>query len=88
MTSQVMPAYMVLAAALVLLAVALVYASMRLLSRRQVQCPADGKQAEVLVEFRRANPWAKDSAERVVQCSHLPGAVTCNQACIHCAKPQ
>lgn len=88
MATQVMPVYVVLAAALVLLVVALTYASMRLLSRRQVQCPGDGKQAEILVEFRRSGPWAKGGSERVLQCSHLPGAVTCQQACVNCNKPE
>lgn len=82
MTTQVFPAYAVIAMALVLLAVSLLYSSMRLLSRRRVQCPADATQADVLVELRRTNPWSKGGAERVLQCSHSPGAVTCNQACL------
>lgn len=86
MATQVMPVYAVLAMALVLLAAALAYTSMRLLSRRRVQCPADGKDADILVEFRKASPWAKGSGERVLQCSHSPGAVTCDQACLGCAK--
>lgn len=84
MATSILPAYAVMLAAVLMLAAALAYVSMRMLSRRQVQCPGDGEQAEVLVEFRKANPWSRAGRERVLQCSHQPGGVTCNQACLGC----
>lgn len=88
MATSILPAYAVLVAAVLMLAAALAYVSMRMLSRRQVSCPADGEQAEVLVEFRKTSPWSHDGRERVIQCSHQPGGVTCNQACVNCDRPR
>lgn len=88
MATSMLPAYAVLLAAVLMLAAALAYVSMRMLSRRQVTCPGDGEKAEVLVEFRKSSPWSQDGRERVVQCSHQPGGVTCNQACVNCDRHQ
>ncbi len=88
MATSMLPAYAVMVAAVLMLSAALAYVSMRKLSRRQVTCPGDGERAEVLVEFRKSSPWSQEGRERVMQCSHQPGGVTCNQACVNCDRHQ
>ncbi len=86
MATSIVPAYAVMVAAVLMLAAALAYVSMRMLSRRQVTCPGDGEPAQVLVEFRKNSPWTSEGRERVLQCSHQPGGVSCNQACVNCGR--
>ncbi len=82
--NSVLPAYGVIAVTLgILLGAAIVVAS-RVLTARQVQCPATGESADIVVESRKTRPWTQSRRSEVAQCSLLPTGVTCAQRCLEC----
>ena len=81
---SILPAYAVIAMALVLLLGAAAVIASRVLTARSVQCPSDGRTAEILVESQKRWPWSQRRKVAVAQCSHLPRGVTCAQQCLGC----
>ena len=81
---SILPAYSVIAVTMALLLGAVVVVASRVLTARSVRCPADGNDAEIVVESQKRWPWSKETAASVAQCSHLPHGVTCAQQCLGC----
>lgn len=81
---SILPAYGVIGVTLLLLLGAAVVVASRVLTARQVKCPADGVSAEITVETRKRWPWSQARQSSVAQCSHLPNGVTCAQQCLGC----
>ncbi len=87
MDGSFVPFYALAAATFVALAVALFTAASKILFQQRVNCPADGRAADVLFEKSKTSPWAKEGTVDVVQCSLLPGEkVNCAKGCLGCGK--
>ncbi|MBI5610961.1 MAG: hypothetical protein HY902_18965 [Deltaproteobacteria bacterium] len=87
MDGSFVPFYALAVTTFVVLLVALFLAASKILFQQRVNCPADGRPADVLFEQSKRSPWAKAGTLDVVQCSLLPGEkVTCAKGCLGCGK--
>jgi len=79
-----LPAYGVVAVALAVLLSAVVVVASRVLTKREVQCPATSESAEIIVGTQKRWPWTQARSTEVAQCSLMPAGVTCAQGCLNC----
>ncbi len=79
---SILPAYSVVAFALVLLMGAAIVVASRVLAARQVTCPENGHPTDIVVETQKRWPWSQVPQSSVAQCSRLPHGVTCEQPCM------
>ena len=85
---SILPAYGVIALTVLLLLGAAIVVASRVLTARQVDCPADGRRADLVVESQKRWPWSAHRNVQVAECSHLPRGVTCAQQCLGCPDKQ
>ena len=86
MYTSLLPIFSLTGVTFAVLAILLLAMALRAVLYRRLDCPADGRRADVTFEVRKRTPWGQPFQIRALACSLRPDGVDCPQQCTACLR--